>query len=477
MRDAQKILIVDDDVLIRNMVSDTIANAGYEAMAAADGYEVLHKVSLDKPDLILLDVVMPGIDGIEVCKRLRANHDSLSLPIIILTSRAEKDDILNGLKAGANDYIIKPIEPLELNARIETHLCLKNLYDKVNAEKNDLFALLSISQTVASTLKSNDIMHTIVKKVAEVIEVSRCSIVKIGKKKDVGYILTTYEDPDLKDFPIELNKYPEIKKAIETKGTVVINDIHNDPLMIEVRDYLKALDFNSILIIPIIVRSEPVGILFLRTSRRIKTFTPREIKLCQVIANLAGNALVNAHLFESIELANLDLERLAITDGLTGAYNHRYFRTRIEQEFNRAARYKTFLSCIMLDIDYFKDINDAFGHGQGDTVLKELTDIMKNNARNTDIVARYGGEEFVIILPQTDKEGAFIQAERIRNAINGYKCCISDKCVMLTISLGAATFPSENIKTIDDLVGAADAALYEAKKGGKNRTVSAYEIK
>ena len=473
MSERHKILVVDDDLVSRNIVKDILSSENYEVLEASNGNEAMRKAVVANPDLILLDLIMPGVDGFEVCRRLRTELDTVAVPIIIFSSKAEKEDILKGLEVGANDYILKPVEPFELRARIKTHLRLKSLYDDANAEKKDLLTLLEISQAVSSTLQSNEILYTIVKRIAETIEVVRCSIVRIGKKGGIGYVVTTYENPSIKNLPIELDKYPEIKKALYVKGTVIIDDIHTDPLMAHVRDNLKKLNFSSLLIIPIIVREEVVGTLFLRTSRKEKSFTPREVKLCQVIANLAGNALTNAHIFESTELANLELEKLAITDGLTGAFNHRQFLARLDDEFNRAKRYGNPLSCIMLDIDYFKSINDAFGHKQGDTVLKEITDIIKNNSRKTDVVARYGGEEFVVLLPQTDRDGAFIQAERLRNAVKGFRCSGQDRCIKVTISLGVSTFPSPEIKKADDLVGMADKALYKAKNNGRDKTVAA----
>lgn len=473
MSDRHKILVVDDDLVSRNIVKDILSSENYEVLEASNGNEAMRKAVVANPDLILLDLIMPGVDGFEVCRRLRTELDTVAVPIIIFSSKAEKEDILKGLEVGANDYILKPVEPFELRARIKAHLRLKGLYDDANAEKKDLVTLLEISQAVSSTLHSNEILYTIVKRVAEIIEVARCSIVKIGKKDGIGYVVTTYENPNIKNLPIELDKYPEIKRALDVKGTVIIDDIFNDPLMVDVRDNLKKLNFSSLLVIPIMVREEVVGTLFLRTSRKEKSFTPREVKLCQIIANLAGNALANAHMFESTELANLELEKLAITDGLTGAFNHRHFRARLDDEFNRAKRYNSPLSCIMLDIDYFKSINDAFGHKQGDIVLKEITDVIKNNARKTDVVARYGGEEFVVLLPQTDRDGAFIQAERIRTAVKGYRCSEQDRCIMVTISLGVSTFPSPDINKADDLVGMADNALYKAKNNGRDKTVAA----
>lgn len=473
MNNGRKILIVDDDAVARNVIRDILGSEGYRIMEASTGNEALRKVVVERPDLILLDLVMPGMSGFEVCSLLRRELDNLAVPVIILSAKAEKEDILKGLEVGANDYIIKPIDPFELKARIKTHLRLKVLYDTANAEKRELTALLEISQAISSTLHSHDILYTIVKKVAEIMEVDRCSILRIGKKKEVGYVVTTYENPNINNLPIHLDKYPEIRKALETKETVIIEDIHRDPLMAGIRNILEKVKFSSLLVIPIIVREEVVGTFFLRTSRKEESFSQGEIRLCQVIANIAGNALTNAHLFESMEIANLELEKLAITDGLTGAYNHRHFRTRLEEEFSRAKRYKNPLSCLMLDIDHFKNINDAFGHAQGDVVLKEITDAIRNSARKIDIVARYGGEEFVVLLPHTDKEGAFIHAERIREAVKGNRCSDGDTCMMVTVSLGVATFPSPDVNSADDLVGKADNALYEAKRTGRNKTVAA----
>ena len=473
MNHKYKVLIADDDSLIRTSVMEMLTNLGYEGIEAKSGKEALRRVLVDKPDLILLDLIMPDIDGFEVCRKLRTEMNILTTPIIIFTAKKGKEDILKGLEVGANDYLIKPVEPVELEARIKAQLHIKGLYDEANAEKKDLATLLEVSQAVSSTLNSRDILYTIVKCVGDVIDVARCSIVRIGRKKGVGYVVTTYENPGIKDLTIDLDKYPEIRKALEVKGTVIIEDIHNDPMMVSVRDALKELGFSSLLVIPIIVRDEVVGTLFLRTSRKESSFSPREVKLCQVIANLAANALTNAHLFESVEISNLELEKLAITDGLTGAYNHRYFRTRLDEEFTRAKRYGTPLSCIMMDIDHFKHINDAFGHAQGDTVLSEITDVIKNVVRKSDIVARYGGEEFVALLPNTDEEGAFVQAERLREAVKGYRCSGRDKCIMVTISLGVSTFPCPEISTADELVGRADDALYKAKRNGRNKTVEA----
>ncbi|MDO8092000.1 MAG: diguanylate cyclase [Candidatus Brocadiales bacterium] len=163
------------------------------------------------------------------------------------------------------------------------------------------------------------------------------------------------------------------------------------------------------------------------------------------------------------------LEELAVTDGLTGAYNHKYFQEHLGYEFERAKRYNTPLSLIMVDIDYFKNFNDQFGHQLGDEALIGLARLLKDNLRHIDTVARYGGEEFILILPNTDEKECFLLAERLRTKTECYKVKGNVSPLGITISLGLATFNGMNFNNKVELIKAADDALYIAKRGGRNR--------
>ncbi|HHT9125319.1 MAG TPA: diguanylate cyclase [Candidatus Brocadiia bacterium] len=163
------------------------------------------------------------------------------------------------------------------------------------------------------------------------------------------------------------------------------------------------------------------------------------------------------------------LEELAITDGLTGTYNHKYFQERLDYEFERAKRYNTSLSLIMVDIDYFKNFNDQFGHQLGDEVLISLARLFKDNLRHIDIVARYGGEEFALILPNTEGKECFLLAERLRTQTECYEIKGNVSPLRITISLGLATFNGTNLNNKVELIKASDDALYSAKRGGRNR--------
>jgi diguanylate cyclase (GGDEF)-like protein len=200
-------------------------------------------------------------------------------------------------------------------------------------------------------------------------------------------------------------------------------------------------------------------------------FPLREISFCEIVAGTAANALERSQLFENIQKVNEQLQRLAVTDGLTGLYNHRYFRDRLESEFERARRYMVPLSCLIMDIDNFKKVNDTFGHLQGDSILREIAARTLQTVRKSDIVARYGGEEFVVIMPQTGAEGAKAYADRICREISEGTFEGMPTPGAVTVSVGVAVFDPDRMFDCEALIRVADGALYRAKHEGKNRVI------
>lgn len=178
-----------------------------------------------------------------------------------------------------------------------------------------------------------------------------------------------------------------------------------------------------------------------------------------------------------LDEANAKIRKLAVTDELTGLHNRRYFLRRFGDEFSRAKRYKHSLACMMVDIDFFKRVNDEYGHPMGDHVLQTIAGLMKVLERNSDVLARYGGEEFVLMLPETELEGAALVAERLRSTIEAASITLDDGTVLqMTISLGVCSYSGEQLGGVDDfheLIGVADEALYRAKANGRNRVEAA----
>ena len=460
----KKILIVDDELFFREVLKD-ILQEHFTIIAGKDGEEAVSLSLKHAPDLIIMDVEMPRKNGIEACRILKADPKTRKIPIILFTARTKKQDLVIGLKAGADDYITKPVCLPEIIARVDAHLRVKDVYSDL--EDKDLRFLLEITESISAIRNPMAILRLIVEKMAGVMDIARCSIISINDKGEV--IVKASNDLNCQEeLILDLHKYPEIRKSIESKQTVVVNDIKNDPLMFSVRQQTEKLGYNSILVIPVIKKESVIGTFFLRTASPTKNgITDRVYKLCQLIANISANALENAILFESVQSAQNYFEEMAIRDGLTGLYNHRHFYDRLEEEFSRAGRYAAPLSLVFFDIDDFKRINDLYGHTQGDRVLKKIGQLVKSVARESDIPARYGGDEFAIILPNTAGSGAFDLANRIQTVI--LDCEFENlPGEQITVSSGVSTFTNKNVQSFNDLVHLVDEGMYKSKNQGKN---------
>ncbi len=382
-----------------------------------------------------------------------------------------KAAIKKAIKYGAENYLVYPFCEEDLEHKIKASLEKRKLIDHLRKETDVLQAIVELTHLMTSTLDPQEILYLIVKKIAEIMPVTRCSIIRVDHDKARASVVATFENPKLGPMKLDINKYPEIKKALISKQPVIVRDVTTDPLMEDVKDIIFPLGIRSIIVIPIMFHEEVIGTLFLRTSRAGYSFSGYEIKLCSAIANASANALYNAFLFEKMEDEKTRLEKLAITDYLTGVYNIRYFYHRIREEFSRSQRYHLNLSCLMLDIDRFKGINDEYGHRAGDMILREFAELLKSHTRESDVLARYGGEEFIMLLPQTSDSGAAAKAETIRSYVEKFRFRSLKAKRLLTVSIGAASYPGENIRNMGDLITRADNALYAAKTSGRNRTV------
>lgn len=390
---------------------------------------------------------------------------------------------LAGELAGA-DAIPKPPETPEPDALDDTAVsCLMRLTSLLTRQlamrqrdmeddKRDLHSVLNILQAISAKRRAHDILYVFVEHIARAVEMSRCSVVRVRAEGTMGYVLASHEDESVDELPIDLDRYPEIVRAMEKGRKVVINDARHDPLTRLFADELAGAGVGAIIVIPLVLYERDVGSLLLRGARSTAPFSLRDISFCEVVASAAASALERANLFESIQLANEKLERLAVTDGLTGLYNHRFFRERLDDELERARRYSVPLSCIMLDVDDFKKVNDTFGHLQGDEILRMIASLTSASVRKSDVVARYGGEELVVIMPQTSLEGALIQAERVRLSISEHRYEGLPEDWRVTVSIGVSMFEPDGMSDAEALIRVADTGLYRAKREGKNRVVT-----
>ncbi len=465
MKTKLKILVVDDELFFRSVLKDALKDQ-YDIIEAENGEEAISHARALKPNLIIMDVEMPVKDGIDTCRALKESAETRKIPIILFTSLSKKEDIARGLKVGADDYITKPMCLPEILARVGAHLRPKDYYSDL--EQRDLILLLELAEHISAIRNPMTILHLIVDRMSDMVDDARCSIVSINDE-GVPYVKASSDLEVHEDIKLELCKYPEIDKALDSKQPVIINNIKNDPLMDPVRAQIEGLNFNSIIVIPVIKKENVIGTFLLRMATPLSDgVTERIHKLCQLVANLSANALETAILFERTQTAQEYFEEMSIRDGLTKLYNHQHFFNCLEKEFSSAERYHTSLSLVFFDIDDFKRINDNYGHTHGDTVLRDIGKLMKSLARGSDTPARYGGEEFAIVLPNTTSKGALKMSTRLGTLIREHKFeCLNGE--QITVSAGTSTFKDKNVQSPDQLVILADKAMYKAKLLGKDR--------
>jgi two-component system cell cycle response regulator len=391
--------------------------------------------------------------------------------VAVIDGAHVKTEIENAIRCQVKNYVCRPYEEKDLEYKLESAILERDAYMKMENTVRDLEAIVDLTQWILATLDPKELLFRMVTKIAEIIPVTRCSVIKVDWIHRSAFVVASFEDPEMTGMRLSLKKYPEIVHALKSREPVVIRNVSTDPLMADVRDSVTALGIRSILVVPIFLRTRVIGTLFVRTSRTDHSFSAQEVRLLKALADASANVLHNAFLFEQIEDEKARLEKLAITDYLTGIFNVRYFYHRIIEEFSRSLRYALPVSCLMVDIDHFKRINDAYGHKTGDLVLKEFASKLKKRSRKSDVVSRYGGEEFVLLLPQTDAAGAVAEAERIREFVKKHRFRSLAGNQRLTVSIGVSTYPHRRIKTHDDLITLADDALFKAKHRGRDKVV------
>jgi diguanylate cyclase (GGDEF)-like protein len=343
------------------------------------------------------------------------------------------------------------------------------------AERRELETVVTAAHVFSATLSQKEVLNLLIQEAVELVGAFRCTVFYVDDARTTGTILISREMMERRDrlgertLRIVLNNYPELARALETREVVVVDEVARTPYLALVADKVKAVGIRSILVVPMAVDDPVVGTLLFSVARAEGAFTAREIKLCELLTAVAANVLKNAYMHESLTHENLSLQKLAISDPLTGVYNRRFFDMRLSEEFRLAVRHHLPLSVLLLDIDHFKRINDTHGHPVGDQVLVKVADMVQRSLRHSDCLARYGGEEFVLLLPLTDKRGAMAKAEEIRLAIKEMSFDVDVDEMRLTVSLGVSSYdPGLSIEP-DSLIALADQALYAAKQGGRDQ--------
>ena len=453
-----RVLIVEDSATNRLLLRTRLNQDYYDVVEAENGEQALELVAAEKPDIVLLDVLMPGIDGYEVCRRLKSSPETLHVPVVMLTALDKREDRVEGLEAGADDFLSKPWDEVALMSRVASLTRMKMMVDELalrgqtasglgGAEMNEIAGATTFpgSQVLIVSPEASaarQLRETIARGVQCSVEIAT----SIGEASsliefigfDAVLLDSTLSDGDPLRFGSVLRARPETRQA----ATLLVVPESDRELAI------KALDvgFNDYI-------AQPVDLVELMV--RMRTQLRRKLYADQLRENMR-NTMVQA-----------------VTDPLTGVYNRRYANMHLDALIEQSRERDTVLAVMVLDLDRFKSVNDTYGHDAGDRVLKEFAERLQANVRGVDLVARMGGEEFMVVMPDLSSDMAAEIAERVRRSTEAPAFMISDIGDMLdvTVSIGFAVLqPNESVF---ELVKRADEALYASKDGGRNRVTLA----
>ncbi|HEY9645080.1 MAG TPA: diguanylate cyclase [Chroococcidiopsis sp.] len=491
----RRILVVDNTPTNVQLLRILLSKKGYEVKTAFDGETALEYVQTDPPDLILLDIFMPEMDGYEVCKYLKINPKTCDIPIIFISAQDEIEGKVKAFESGGVDYIIKPFHAAEVLARVETHLTIRRLQRQLQAQNETLQQeihvrkqaeislhqqaererlMMQISQRIRQSLRLEDTLNTTVQEVQQLLHADRAIIFRIQDETQGTVLVESVDAPWESICGRALHDPCFAEHYIERyrQGRVyAIADIYNPPLTPCYVNMLSAFQVRANLIVPIVQKEQLWGLLIVHQCSDARHWQSWEIELLQQLATQLAIAIQQSELYEQLTVANHELERLATLDGLTQVANRRRFDEYLQQEWIRSQREQMPLSLILCDVDHFKHYNDHYGHQMGDLCLKQVAQAIRTHAqRPADLVARYGGEEFVIVLPNTDPEGACHIAARINDEMQALKIppAASGVCDHVTISIGVSTVMPSHERSPATLIETADQALYQVKTHGRN---------
>ncbi|AAY61901.1 diguanylate cyclase domain protein [Rickettsia felis str. Pedreira] len=445
------ILVVDDIETNIKLLTAKLLKEYYTVLTANSGKEALAILKKEKIDTILLDVMMPEMDGFEVCKTIKTDPETTHIPVVMVTALSDIDDRVKGLEAGADEFLTKPINDIALFVRLKSLSRMKSLIDELklrnstnallgvtNIEMHDTFADKKILLINDDVVQAKNIKQMLLKITQNVKVISNSDELDIINEYTPDFVIisSTLENED----PLRISVI--LRGKAEISGVVIILQIDEDGMPLVVKGI--ELGINDYFVYPI---EESELLARIRTQLRRKQYQD----------NLRND------LEQSVNLA--------AKDGLTGLFNRRYFDIHLKQMIEKANKESIKLYLLMCDIDNFKHVNDTYGHQAGDKVLTIVSRILKNTLRVTDLIARFGGEEFTILLTDIDISKAIETAERVRVKIEYMDFHIEDQIEPLkkTISIGVTEYKKE--ESIESFIERADKAMYEAKTTGKNKVV------
>lgn len=454
-----RVLVVDDLEPNVKLLEAKLRAEYFDVVGVFSGADAIEKAKSDKPDIILLDVMMPGMDGFETCKILKTTPETAHIPVVMVTALDQQADRVAGLKSGADDFLTKPVEDVALFARVRSLTRLKMMTDELRMRYATGKGLGIIDGIEIDELTEDETKPRIfvIDDDAEQTERMREAV---GTKFDI----TLETDPEVAQTLAKTSNFDLVVVNMSIEST--------DPL--RMCSTIRSFEETRMTPILVIVRQGDTRKLVRALDMGVNDYLTRPIDKNELQARMHTQIRRKRYIDRLRASFDASLE-MAVTDQLTGLYNRRYLASHLSAMFDRAFWTGRSLSIMILDLDHFKSINDTHGHDVGDRVLQEFAEKIQNSVRGIDLACRYGGEEFLIAMPDTDRNFAEIVAERLRREVESHKIIVNDEGAELrvTVSIGiASTEIGPKDDTAQKLIKRADEALYQAKETGRNQVIS-----
>ena len=450
-----RVLVVDDIPANVKLLEARLSAEYFDVVTAMSGAEALAICERAECDLVLLDVMMPDMDGFEVCRRLKSNTATHHIPVVMVTALDQSSDRVRGLEAGADDFLTKPIPELALIARVRSLTRLKMVTDELRMRaltSRDIGIESPEREAVADTGRNGRIL---------IVDDRPASYERVASMLSKEHSVEIETDPSEALFRASDGKYELIIISLGLESFDALR----------LCSQLRSLDRTRN--VPILAITEPNDSARMLRGLEIgvNDYLMRPIDKNELLARVRSQVRKCRYTERLRDNVQLSIE-MAITDALTGLFNRRYMENHLGTLVEQAGARGKPLAVLALDIDHFKSINDSHGHDAGDDVLRDFALRIKRSIRGIDLACRCGGEEFIIVMPETDMAVAASVAERLRRRIATEPFVISEgtRTIPVTLSIGIATLREGN-DTPASLLKRADQALYRAKRDGRNRVV------
>ena len=452
-----RILVVDDIPANVRLLEAKLSSEYFDVITASSGPQALEIARAEAPDIVLLDVMMPGMDGFEVCRHLKADPQTTHIPVVMVTALSDVSDRVRGLEAGADDFLTKPVRDVALFARVRSLIRLKMVMDEWRLRQQTSSELGIVPPTATPEHESYHHARILICE-ASAIETANLQEVLARDGHELQVAATLPESQRL--------------AAAGELDLVIVDLALGDDEALRLCSHLRAQEKTRQTPILLIAEEDQTAKLAKSLDLGVNDYLMQPVDRNELLARVRTQ-IRRRRFQDRLRASYMQSLSMALTDQLTGLYNRNYLMTHLSGLMQRTIASGKALALAMIDVDTFKQVNDTHGHAAGDEVLAELAQRMTHFTRNFDTVARFGGEEFVVVMPDITPELAMLVAERLRLRVADTPMKLkSGLSLPITISIGVAVSRHQGDRA-EDLLSRADQALYAAKRQGRNRVVLA----